>query len=86
MLFTLFVWRHVAPASSVRNVPPVVPRAWMTAYTVFGRERHTLKPMRPSSPVGRPLVSFVQVFAPSVVFQIAVSVPAGRKLYALRSR
>ena len=58
----------------------------MTAYTVFGRERQTLNPMRPSSPVGNPFVSFVHVFAPSVVFQIAVSGPAGRKLYARRSR
>ena len=39
------------------------------AYTVLGRERHTVRPMRPISPVGKPLVSLVHVFAPSVVFQ-----------------
>src|SRR5579864_9090839 len=60
--------------------------AWITEYRVAGCERQTVRPMRPSSPLGRPLVSCVHVLPASRVFQIPLSGPAGRNPYSRRSR
>src|SRR5688572_28578778 len=69
----VLVRRQLAPASSDRYTPPSRPSA--TAYSVAGCDRQTSMPSRPTGADEKPSVSRVQVFAPSVVFQIPLSGP-----------
>src|ERR1051325_4621656 len=56
-------------------VPTLAPTS-ICAYTMFGFERETSSPMRPSNPSGSPAPSsFFQVLPASIVFQIPLPGP-----------
>src|SRR5262252_8450531 len=72
--------------SSPPPAPPLAPTS-ICAYTTFGFERETSRPMRPNKPAGKPLPSsFVHVFPASAVFQTALPGPPPLKPQEVRRR
>src|SRR6266540_339026 len=65
------------PATGCSSPPvPVVAPTSICAYRVFGFDRDTSRPMRPSNPEGNPPPSsFFQLFPASTVFQIPLPGP-----------
>jgi hypothetical protein len=63
----VYVRVQLVPPSSERKNPPSSPPASTSAYTFIGFAREIDTPIFPTMTfVGRPLVSFCQVFPPSV--------------------